>query len=60
LSVDYTPKSSYVWEEARLIMETPLAIVPPPSYMSGGSSIKSTARSNVPKGGAKEKKKAPT
>jgi hypothetical protein len=59
LSVDYTPKSSYVREEARLITETPLAIMPPSSYMSGGSSIKSMARSNMPKGGAKEKKKAP-
>jgi hypothetical protein len=59
LSVDYTPESSYVWEEARLITEEPLAIMPPPSYMGGGSSIKSTARSNAPKGDHKEKKKAP-
>jgi hypothetical protein len=60
LSVDYTPKSSYVREEARLITEMPLAIMPPPSYMSGGLSLKSTARSNAPKGGAKEKKTAAT
>jgi hypothetical protein len=56
LSVDYTPESSYVLEEARLTTEMPLTIMPPPSHMSGGSSIKSTTRSNVPKGGAKEKK----
>jgi hypothetical protein len=59
-SVDYTPESSYVREEARLNMETPLAIMSPPSYMSGGSSLMSTARSNAPKGGAKEKKTMPT
>jgi len=60
LSIDYTPKSSYVREEARLIMEMPLAIMPPPSHtISGGSSLKSTACSNVPKGGTKEKKKVP-
>jgi hypothetical protein len=59
LSVDYTLESSYVQEEARIITETPLAIMLPPSHtMSGGSSLKSTARSNAPKGGAKEKKKA--
>jgi hypothetical protein len=60
LSVDYTSESSYVREEARLIMETPLTIMPPPSYISGGSSLKSTVRSNVPKGGAKEKNMFPT
>jgi hypothetical protein len=60
LSVDYTPESSYVREEARLIMETPLAIMPPPSYMSDGSILKSTVRSNAPKCGAKEKKMVPT
>jgi hypothetical protein len=59
-SVDYTPESSYVREEARLITETPLAIMSPPSYMSGGSSLMSMARSNAPKGGAKEKKTTPT
>jgi hypothetical protein len=60
LSIDYTPKSSYVQEEARIITETPLTIMPPPSHtMSGGSSLNSTVRSNAPKGGAKEKKKAP-
>jgi hypothetical protein len=60
LSINYTPESSYVWEEARLITEMPLTIMPPPSYMSGGSSLKSMTRSNAPKGGAKEKKAAPT
>jgi hypothetical protein len=60
LSVDYTPESSYVREEARLIIEMPLTIIPPPSYMSGGSRLKSTMCSNAPKGGAKEKKTAPT
>jgi hypothetical protein len=41
-------------------METPLTIMLPPSHtMSGGSSLKSMARSNAPKGGTKEKKKAP-
>jgi hypothetical protein len=60
LSVDYTPESSYVREETRIITETPLAIMPPPSHtMSGGSSLKSMACSNVPKDGAKEKKKVP-
>jgi hypothetical protein len=58
LSIDYTPMNSYIREEARLIIETPLAIMPPPSYMSDGSSLKSMACSNVPKGGAKEKRKA--
>ena len=37
-------------------MEVPLAIMPPPSYaMSGGTSLKTTARSKAPLGGAKEK-----
>jgi hypothetical protein len=60
LSVDYTPERSYVREEARLITEEPLAIMPPPGSMSGGSSLKSTAHSKVPQGGAKEKKTVPT
>jgi hypothetical protein len=59
LSVDYTPKSLYVQEEARLITEELLAIMGPPSYMGGGSSTKSTVHSNASKGGNKEKKKAP-
>jgi hypothetical protein len=59
-SVDYTPKSSYVQEEARLITKMPLTIMSPPSYMSGGSSLMSMACSNAPKGGAKEKKTTPT
>jgi hypothetical protein len=52
LFVDYTPKSSYVREEARLITEEPLAIMPPPGSMSGGSSLMSMAHSKVPQGGA--------
>jgi hypothetical protein len=61
LSIDYTPESSNVREEARLNTEEPLAIMPPPSYtMSGGSSIKSTTCSMAPQGGMKEKKIAPT
>ena len=51
LSIDLVPKSSYMREEARLISEAPLAIMPPPSYaMSDGSSLKITARSKVPQG----------
>jgi hypothetical protein len=61
MSIEYTPESSYVWEEARLITEAPLAIMAPPSYaMSGGSSLKTTVRSKAPHGGAKEKEMAPT
>jgi hypothetical protein len=61
LSIDYTPESSYVRQEARLITEEPLAIMAPSSYtLSGGSSLKSMTRSNAPKGGAKEKKTAST
>jgi hypothetical protein len=60
LFVGYTLESSYMREEARIITETTFTIMPPPSYtMSGGSSLKSMERSNAPKGGAKEKKKAP-
>jgi hypothetical protein len=44
-------------EEAWAILETPFAIMPPPSYtMSGGTSLRSTACSKAPLGGAKEKK----
>jgi hypothetical protein len=60
LSIDLVPKSTFVSEEARIITEAPLAIMPPPTYtMSGGSSLKTTACSKVPQGGAKEKT-APT
>ena len=56
-SIDLVPKSSFVREEARLITEVPLAIMAPPSYaMSGSSSLKTTACSKAPQGGAKEKK----
>jgi hypothetical protein len=56
-SIDLVPESSFVRQEARLITEAPLDIMPPPSYtMSGGTSLKSMARSKVPLGGAKEKK----
>jgi hypothetical protein len=59
LSIEYTPESSYVWEEARLIIEAPLAIMAPPNSMSVGSSLKSTACSKAPQGGSKEKKTTP-
>ena len=60
-SIDLVPKSSFVRKEARIITEAPLAIMAPPSYaMSGGSSLKTMARSKVPQGGAKEKKMTPT
>jgi hypothetical protein len=50
-----------VREEVKAILEAPLTIMPPPSYtMSGGSSLKTTARSKAPHGGAKEKKTMPT
>jgi hypothetical protein len=57
LSIDNTPENLYVREEARIIMKTSLTIMLPPSHnMSGGLSTKSMARSNMPQGGAKEKK----
>jgi hypothetical protein len=59
LSIEYTPESSYVQEEARLITKAPLAIMAPPNSMSGGSSLKSTVCSKAPQGGAKEKKMVP-
>jgi hypothetical protein len=60
-SIDLVPESSYVREEARLIIEAPLAIMAPPSYaMSGGSSLKTMTGPKAPLGGAKEKKVAPT
>ncbi|XP_066333843.1 putative disease resistance protein RGA3 [Miscanthus floridulus] len=60
LSTDLVPESSFV-RQSRLVTEAPLAIMAPPSYaMSGGSSLKITARSKVPQGGAKEKKMTPT
>jgi hypothetical protein len=56
-SIDLVPESSFVREEAMAILEAPLAIMPPPSYtMSGGTSLKSTARSKAPLGGDNEKK----
>ena len=61
LSIDLVPESSYGREEARLITKSPLAIMPTPCFaMSGGSSLKTTARSKAPQGGAKEKKMTPT
>jgi hypothetical protein len=61
LSIELVPKSTFVREEARFITEASLAIMPPPSYtMSGDSSLKTTAHSKAPQGGAKEKKTAPT
>jgi hypothetical protein len=60
-SIDLVPESSFVREEAKAILEAPLVIMAPPSYaMSGGSSLKTTACSKAPQGGAKEKKMAPT
>jgi hypothetical protein len=61
LSIDLMLESSYVREEARLIIEAPLVVMPPPSYtMSGGSSLKTTVHSKVPQGGTKEKNMVPT
>jgi hypothetical protein len=55
------PESSYVREEARLIIEASLVIRAPPIYaISGGSSLKTTSRSKVPLDGTKEKKAVPT
>ena len=60
-SIDLVLKSSFIREEAKAILEAPLAIMPPPSYaMSGGSSLKTTMHSKAPQHGAKEKKLAPT
>ena len=59
--IDLVPKSSFVREETRAILEVPLAIMPPPSYAtSDGTSLKSTACSKAPLGGTKEKKAVPT
>jgi hypothetical protein len=61
MSINLVPESSYVREEARIIIEVPLAIMPPLSYAtSSGTSLKSTSCSKVPLGGTKEKKAAPT
>ena len=60
-SIDLVPESSFGREEARLITEALLTIMAPPSYaMRGGSSLKTMVHSNVPQGGAKEKKTMPT
>jgi hypothetical protein len=59
-SIDLVPQSSFVREEARLITEAPLAIMLPSDAMSGGTSLKSTACSKAPLGGAKEKNVALT
>ena len=59
-SIDFVPESSYVREEARLITEAPLTIMPPPSYAtSDGTSLRTTTRSKAPFGGTKEKKVVP-
>ena len=48
-------------EEARLITEAPLTIMPPPSYAtSDGTSLRTTTCSKAPFGGTKEKKAVPT
>ena len=60
-SIDLVPESSYVREEARLITEAPLAIMPPPSYAtSSGTSLRTMAHSKASLGDAMEKKAAPT
>ena len=60
-SIDLVPESSFVREEARLIIEAPLAIMAPPSYaISGGSSLKTMAHTKGLQGSAKENKVAPT
>ena len=39
-SIDLVPETTFVREEARMILEVPLAIMPPPNYaMSGGTSL---------------------
>lgn len=45
--VDEMPESSFVREQAKAIVATPLAIVAPSRSMSGGSSVKSTARMRI-------------
>jgi len=52
-SIDLLPESLFVREEAKAILEAPLAIMPPPSYAtSDGTSFKTTAHSKAPLGGA--------
>jgi len=47
--VNPTPENTYVREEARAITIAPLAIMPPLlSRTSGGTSVRSTARTKAP------------
>ena len=49
LSIDLVPERSFEREEARLIPKAQLAIMATPSSdMSGGSSLKTMARSKAP------------
>ena len=60
-SIDLVPESSFMREEARVILETPLTIMAPPSYaLSGGTSLRTTAHSKAPQGGTKEKNTVPS
>ena len=46
-------ENTFMREEAKAIIMAPLAIMSPPfSGASGGMSVRSTARTNVPQGGA--------
>lgn len=58
-SIDLVPESTFVREDARAITMTPLAIMPPPSSMSGSTSLKSTTRTKAPQGGTKSKQAPP-
>ena len=47
--INPTPENTYVREEARAVTMAPLAIMPPLlSMASGGTSVRSTARTKVP------------
>jgi len=59
-SIDLVPESTFVREEARVITMMPLAIMPSLSSMSGGTSLKYTACTKAPQGGAKSKQAPPT
>lgn len=60
-SFDLVPESTFVREEAKAIIVTPLAIMPPPnSGTSGGASLKSTAWTKAPQGGAKPRQAPPS
>ena len=52
-SIDPVPESTFVKEEVKAITMAPLVIMPLPSSEVGdGTSVKSTARTKAPQGGA--------